>query len=584
MMTADGTTGELPRMSVDEAHHLLTQPGSMFEVGETEIRGVQTKIWKAALPTLREVFERSAAFGAREYLVYEEERVTFGQFRGAVLRLAAQLRADGVRPGERVALIMRNLPEWPVAFWAAILVGAIITPLNGWWTEPELEFALRDSGAAVVIADNERWDRINKRPTWRKAYVTRALGDIVDPRFERLENVLGAVRDWPNLASSPQPDYTPAPDDDVAIFYTSGTTGKPKGAVISHRNVISSMYNAASAQARAFLRRNERPPAPDLASQKIYLLSVPLFHVAGAFSMMMPTLFGGHKIVMQRRWDSGAALELIQRESVTLFGGVPTIVWQLLEHPRVDEFDLSSIQTVFYGGAPSAPELLRRLKQRFPRAVPTQGWGMTETSGNAFTNAAEEFLRKPASCGVPSAVGDVRIVDSDGTTLPCGEVGEIWYKGPSVARGYWNNPAATAEAFVDGWVKTGDIGRMDEERFMFIVDRTKDLLIRGGENIYCIEVENVLYEHPAVIDAAVIGRPHRTLGEEPLAILTLKLGADITVDQLRHHAAQKLAAFKVPVDIIFWPESLPRNASGKIDKTTLRSLIEARKPSSETES
>ena len=576
-MTADRPTADFPAMPIEEAHRLLTQPGAMFEVGQLEIRGVPTKIWKAAPATLRDIFDRSATLGTREYLVYENERVTFDQFCGAVLRLAAQLRADGLQPGERIALIMRNLPEWPVAFWAAVLVGAIITPLNAWWTEQELEFALRDSGAAVVIADWERWTRVSERPTWRKAYVTRAIVGIVDPRFERLENVLGEVCDWPNLPAAPQPECTLAPDDDVAIFYTSGTTGKPRGAVISHRNIISTIYNAASAQARAFLRRNERPPAHDIAPQRIYLLSVPLFHVAGCFSMMMPTVYGGHKIVMQRRWDSSAALELIERESISFLGGVPTIVWQLLEDPRVDAFDLSSIKTVFYGGAPSAPELLRRVKERLPTAIATQGWGMTETAGNAIANVAEDFLRKPASCGVASAVGDVRIVDNRGAELPYGEVGEIWYKGPSVARGYWNNPVATAETFVDGWVKTGDLGRMDEERFIFIVDRTKDILIRGGENIYCIEVENVLYEHPAVVDAAVIGRPHRVLGEEPLAIITLKLGTYLSVDQLRHHAAQKLAAFKVPVDVIFWPEMLPRNASGKIDKKELRNRIETRK-------
>jgi long-chain acyl-CoA synthetase len=277
---------------------------------------------------------------------------------------------------------------------------------------------------------------------------------------------------------------------------------------------------------------------------------------------------------MQRRWDVDAALPLMQKERVTHFGGVPTIAWQVLEHPDIDKYDLSAVESVAYGGAPSAPELVRRIKQRFPTAQPGQGWGMTETSATATSNGAEDYVRKPASCGVPSATGEAKIVGPDGAQLNAGEVGELWYKGPIVVRGYWNNPEATAETFIDGWVKTGDLARMDEEGFLYIVDRAKDMLIRGGENIYCVEVENVLYEHPAVMDAAIIGKPHPSLGEEPLAVVHLKPGAKASSDELRHWTAQKLAAFKVPVEVIFWPETLPRNANGKIVKRDLKKLIE----------
>jgi long-chain acyl-CoA synthetase len=389
--------------------------------------------------------------------------------------------------------------------------------------------------------------------------------------------VIGGTNDWAKLPPSESLDEFPRrqPDDDVTIFYTSGTTGKPKGAVISHRNIISNIWNGASAQARAFLRRGEAPPQPDpTLPQKSFLISVPFFHATGCFAVMIPALMRGDKLVMQRRFDADAALPLIERERITHFGGVPTIAWQIIEHPRVDAYDLSSIEGVAYGGAPAAPELVKRIKARFPKSVPSQGWGMTETSATAVSNVAEDYERKPASCGVPAATGDAKIVDDKGVELPRGEVGELWYKGPIVVRGYWNNPQATAETFVDGWVKTGDLAKMDEEGFIYIVDRAKDMLIRGGENIYCVEVENAIYEHPAVLDAAVVGKPHPTLGEEPLAVVHLKPGLKATSEELRHHVAQKLAAFNVPVDVVFWPETLPRNANGKIMKKELKAQIE----------
>jgi len=572
-----------PAMSIEQAHHLLSAtPGSLLEVEEREIRGVRIKTWKNAPPTLAEVFAVSAFFAERVYVVNDEERVTFDAHRRAVSRLAARLVADGVKKGDRVAIIMRNLPEWSVAFWAAALTGAIVTPLNAWWTGPELEYGLTDSGTTLAIADAERWERLREHvdncPELARIYVSRSTEqDISDPRVQKLEEVIGAPNTWAALAPIDLSDVaavTLAPDDDATIFYTSGTTGKPKGAVITHRNIISNVFNALAAQARASLRRGEQPPPPNpMAAQKGILISVPFFHATGCFAVMVPALLAGMKLVMQRRWNVDQALELIQRERLTNAGGVPTIAWQIIEHPRFDEYDLSSLESISYGGAPSAPELVRRLKERFPKLQVGQGWGMTETSAMATSNVAEDYERKPSSCGVPSPTGEVRIVGAEGQTLPIGEVGELWYRGPIVVRGYWNKPQATAETFVDGWVKTGDLARVDEEGFVYIVDRAKDMLIRGGENIYCVEVENALYAHPAVMDAAVIGIPHRTLGEEPVAVVHLKADAAASQDELRHFVAQKIAAFKVPVKILFLPETLPRNANGKIMKKDLKGLF-----------
>jgi long-chain acyl-CoA synthetase len=579
----DGAPG-FPAMSIAQAHTLLSQPGSMFETAEANVNGVRMKVWAAAPPTLREIFDRAAAFGPRDHLVFEDERATVTAFRTAAARFAARLAADGVTKGDRVAVAMRNLPEWPAVFWGAVLAGAIVTPLNAWWTGPELEYGLKDSAASILVVDAERYERLRERlpdcAALRRIYVSRDPSgvsgeDIADPVAVRLESVIGAANDWANLPSPPPlPGVPLAPDDDVAIFYTSGTTGKPKGAVISHRNIISNMFNAASSHARAFLRRGAVPPPPDPAVQKAFLISVPFFHVTGCFATMVLALMGGHKLVMQRRWNVDEALPLMENERITNFGGVPAVVWQVLEHPKFDQYDLSSVESIAYGGAPSAPELVRRIKQRFPRAQPRQGWGMTETSATATTNIAEDYERKPASCGVPPATGEAKIMSGDGRELPRGEVGELWYKGPVVVRGYWNDPQATAETFIDGWLKTGDLARMDEEGFLYVVDRAKDMLIRGGENIYCIEVEDVLYAHPAVIDAALIGRPHHALGEEPVAVVCLRPGTSASADDIRHWTASRLAAFKVPVGVIFWPEPLPRNANGKIVKGELKKLIE----------
>jgi long-chain acyl-CoA synthetase len=572
-----------PAMSIEQAHALLTQPGSMFEIGEETIRGVRTKIWKNAPPTLRHIFDLAAAFAPRDHLVHEDERATIGQARGAAIAFARRLIDDGVKPGDRVAIIMRNLPEWPVAFWAGVLAGAIVTPLNAWWTGAELEYGLKDSGSSIVVVDNERYERIREHlpncPDVRKVYIARAKEEIADPAVQRLESAIGPVSSWGshaggNAMTGADELVQRGPDDDVAIFYTSGTTGQSKGAVISHRNIISNMFNAASAQARAFLRRGEAPPTPDpTLPQKSFLISVPFFHATGCFAVMIPAMMGGHKLVMQRRWNVDEALPLMEKERVTNFGGVPTIAWQVIEHPRLDDYDLSCVEGISYGGAPAAPELVTRILAKFPKALPGQGWGMTETSATASSNGSEDYRRKPASCGVAAASGEAKIVSLDGKELASGEVGELWYKGPIVVRGYWQKPEATAETFIDGWIRTGDLAKIDEEGFIYIVDRAKDMLIRGGENIYCVEVENALYEHPAVMDAAVIGRPHHTLGEEPLAVVHLKPGMTATVDELRHHVAQKLAAFKVPVDVIFWPTTLPRNANGKIVKTDLKKQV-----------
>jgi long-chain acyl-CoA synthetase len=573
-----------PAMSIAQAHALLGAPGSPLEVEEIEIRGVRTKVWKNLPPSIRAVVELSRAHGEKVFLVYEDERVTFEAFYRAVAALGRALQAHGVKKGDRVAVIMRNLPEWVVAFYAAASIGAVVTPLNAWWTGPELEYGLTDSGTKVAIMDAERYERlaehISECPDLVHVYVSRLRGDeeIAHPHISSLEAVIGAPPDWASLPDQAVPAVEIGPEDDATIFYTSGTTGRPKGALGTQRSVNSNILTAAAAGARGFLRRGEQPPGPDpSAPQRSALLSVPFFHVTGCFAILNPTLASGGKLVMMYKWDVIRAFELIEREKIVLAGGVPTIAWQLIEHPARQNYDLSSLEAVSYGGAPSAPELVKRLQEVFPKSQPGQGWGMTETCATVTSNGGEDYLNRPDSCGPAAAVAKLEIRDPvDGVTvLPPGEVGELWSFGPMNCKGYWNKPEATAQTFVDGWVRTGDLARLDEEGFCFIIDRAKDMLIRGGENIYCVEVENALYDHPAVMDAAVVGKPHRTLGEEPAAVVTLKPGAHASEDELRAHVAERLAAFKVPVEIRFWTETLPRNANGKILKTELKKLFQA---------
>jgi steroid-24-oyl-CoA synthetase len=570
-----------PAMSLAQAHALLTAPGSRFETETVTIRGIPTKVWKNAPPTNREVFLAGRMYGMREFLIYEDDRATYEGFARATLKLAAQLQADGVKKGDRVAIIMRNIPEWPVAFYAAELIGAIVTPLNAWWTGPELEYGLVDSGTKVAFVDAERLGRIAEHlvncPDLKKIYVARFPYDMPSPIVHALEDTIGKVNDWGKLPPGEMPDVALGPDDDATILYTSGTTGRPKGALGTHRNMTSNIIAAGFSAARNFLRKGEPVPVvanPLDAPQRSTLLSVPFFHATGCFAVLGPTVVSGGKIVLMRKFEAEKAMALIEKERINGAGGVPTIAWQILEHPNRHKYDLSSLESMAYGGAPSAPELVKQIKQAWPNSAPGNGWGMTETSATCTTHSGEDYENRPSSCGPAVGACEIKIMDVEGKReLPRGEVGELWANGPNIVKGYWNKPEATAATFVDGWVRTGDLARIDEEGFCFIIDRAKDMLIRGGENIYCIEVENVLYDHPAVMDAALVPVPHKTLGEEPGAVVHLKPGMYTTEEELRQFVAGKLAAFKVPVKVVFWPETLPRNANGKILKTELKKIF-----------
>ena len=593
-MTPPSLPPAWPALSLAQAHAAMTAPGQPFETTDALVDGRPMRVWKNAPATVRDVFINAwAAHGDKTFLVYQDERASFDAFARATLAFAGHLAALGVVKGDRVAVAMRNLPEWPVAVLAALLLGAIATPVNAWGTGPELVYCLVDSGAKVALLDAERWARVQPllggfsgdfsggfskdAPALQQVIVVRAAAALGHPRAIPWQSLLPATAGWASLPDCPLPDVALAPDDDATLLYTSGTTGAAKGALASHRCSASTLMAGAFSVTRNFVRRGE--PVPDPAAPRPYpralLLAVPFFHTTGCQVMLFGALHSGTKLVLMTRWEPEAAMALIQAERVTSAGGVPTIAWQLIEHPARARYDLSSLESVTYGGAPASAALVQRIGQAFPLAQPGTGWGMTETSGTFTHHGAEDYLHRPDSAGPAMPVGDMKITDDDGRPLPAGAVGELWVRGPNVVKRYWNKPEETANTFVNGWLRTGDLATLDDEGFLTIVDRKKDMLIRGGENIYCAEVEAVLYRHPAVMDAGVIGQAHATLGEEPVALVTLKPDTDASEDMLRAFVRSQIAGFKVPVRILVHPEPLPRNPAGKLMKKALKALFEA---------
>ncbi len=568
-------TPSWPAASLKEIEAQLCAPGQKFEMETIEIRGIPTRVWKNSPPSLAALANAAKAHGDHLFTIYEDERVSYDAWYRATAALAADLQARGIQKGDRVALAMRNLPEFPAIYFAVVSIGAIIVPLNAWWKGNELSFALENSGAKAVFCDAERHVTIAPHLAELKnietVIVSRLSGEA-PAGVVTLESIIGTPKAYKDLPDATLPVVDIAPDDDATIFYTSGTTGKPKGAVGTHRNAASNILSSGYAAARTAMRRGEAPPEPE---KKVGLLVIPLFHVTACNARLMGAVLAGHTLIFMHKWDTVKAFEIIEREKVQSTGGVPTIAWQMIEHPDRKKYDLSSLEGVSYGGAPAAPELVRLIKEEFG-AEPGSGWGMTETSATVTVHGAEDYLNRPDSCGPPVAVSDLKIMSPEGDKeLPIGEVGELWARGPQIVRGYWKRPDATAETFVDGWVRTGDLARLDDEGFCFIVDRAKDIVIRGGENIYSSEIENVLYDHPAVTDAAIVGIPHKTLGEEPAAVVHLSPGMSASEDELKAWVRERLASFKTPVRVLFCEETLPRNANGKILKRDLKSLFES---------
>jgi len=558
-----------PAMSFEAACAAVTGPDGPFPIAPAEIRGVTVPVFQNAPPSLRDLFSVARTRPDQDFLVYEDERWSFGDVMARVDATAALLveRYD-IAKGDRVAIAMRNYPEFITSFAAVVSVGGIAVLMNAWWTREEMDYGLEDSGAKLLVADAERIERAYPAMDRLGFRAVAVRMDAPPTGVDRFEDVLPASAALPELA------VEVGPEDDATILYTSGTTGHPKGAVSTHRAVVNALTAFA---ARTAIHRTMYPPSEPPAWPTSFILVVPLFHVTGLVPVMMSCFAGGYKLVMMYRWDPERALELIERERVTQFVGVPTQSWDLLESPRFAEHDTSSLTNVGGGGAPAPPELVRRIDQGFARGAPGIGYGMTETNAYGPGISGAEYLARPRSTGRTIPIMKVEVRDEAGRERPRGEIGEIWFFGPNLIRGYWNKPEATGETLVDGWLRSGDLGRMDDEGFVYVEDRKKDMVLRGGENVYSAEVEAAIYEHPAVHEAAVFGVPHARLGEEVACAVVPKRGATLEVADLERHLAEHIAGFKIPTVWDVRDAPLPRNASGKILKRGLRDEIVARR-------
>ena len=556
-------------MSMTRAQALaqLTGAGQPYELAEQNCRGRTCRVFVNAPPTLRELYRDARS--DLPLFVYGDERLTFEDIWQRSCRLARLLHdTHGVRPGDRVAISMRNYPEWVVAFNAATSIGAIAVAMNALWQPEELAYGLEDSAPRVLIADAERLERL--------ARCTRIPADLAVLSVRAGQAHAFGARDLDEALQDVTDATLPAidmhPDDDATILYTSGSTGHPKGAVSSHRNIISALLSWELDAHAGLLARGESPTEPE--TQAATLLAVPLFHVTGLHAVLLSSYRARRRVVSMYRWDVAQAAELIEAERISSFVAPAAMTGDLVQFAAEHQRDLSSLVTVGGGGAPRAPEQVQRIRSTFANALPNTGWGMTETNAIGTGIGGQDYLDRPSSCGRPAAVLDLRVVGEDGRELPTGEPGELQVRGTSVIRGYWHRPDADADTFDGPWLRTGDVARIDEDGFVYIVDRIKDVVIRGGENIGCGAVEAALLEHPAVKEASVYGVPDQRLGEEVGATVFAPAGVDEA--ELLEFVGARLARFEVPRYLQIVDQPLPRTASGKILKRELRDAARQR--------
>lgn len=546
----------------------LTAPGAPFETMEAEVDGRTLRVYRNAFPSLPALISSARAHGAKPFIRFQGETWTFDRFFAEADAIAAQLRAWGVQPGERVAIAMRNRPEWAVVFAAAALIGAVPAPLNSFGLGEELHAALDDVEPRVFACDAERLARIEGD--------TRAPGCRILCVGE-VELPAGAA-DYRAVASqAAEPTVSPAlaPDDAALILFTSGATSRAKGVLSSQRAVCQALFNIdfigalsgmTSPEAVAALMAKGLPPTT--------LTAVPLFHVSGLHAQLLSALRNGRQLVFVTRWDPAQAIDVIREERVTQFNGAPSMVMQLLAQPAFDDpAQTGTLAGLGFGGAGLPQRLIDEVMHRRPNSLSGIGFGLTETNGVGAAASGALFAYKPRSSGVTSPIVEVRIAGIDGQALPPCESGEIWLRGVTVMQGYWRNPEATAAAMHEGWFRTGDVGYVDEEGFLFVVDRIKDVINRCGEKIAAAEVESCLLQQPEVLEAAVFAVRDEETGEAIAAVVSVREGSGLDAQALRAHVGAHLASYKVPAVVHVLTDALPRNPAGKLLKAQLRSAF-----------
>jgi long-chain acyl-CoA synthetase len=553
-----------------QARAELTGPGGQFEVIEAEILGQRILTYKNAPPSVREFWLSTAIYGPRDYLIYGEEHLTYAQVHAQVSAIAAWLTAQGVRPGDRIAIAMRNYPEWLPVYWACACIGVASVGMNAWWNAEEMAYALKDSAPKVLFADAERLACF--RGCDDLAGALQLVG-------VRLSDYPADVTPWAEVIahSGAMPQVAVDPDSDASIFYTSGTTGFPKGAQLTHRGCVANLMNLLYAGASVALAVERatgvappaEPPVP------VTLLTTPLFHVTANNCGAYGTTALGGTLVLTYRWDAGEALRLIARHRCTSMSGVPVMAREVIHHPDFATTDTSSLTGLAGGGAQVPPAQVLEIEAKVATARPSTGYGMTETCGIITSCSGDFFVDRPTSAGPYMPNFAVKCVDDEGGEVARGEVGELWVKGSSVIKGYLGRPEATAAAITGGWLHTGDVARIDEDGFVYIVDRKKDIVIRGGENVSCSEVEAAIYRHPAVAECCVFGVADERLGEEIGAAVVAKPGAALDAEAVREACAAHLSKHKLPRFVWVLDEALPRNASGKFLRRELRDRLSA---------
>lgn len=531
----------------------LMSPGASFEVVSENVAGRSLRVFKNAPERLTDVFETARGFGPMEFIVSGERRLTFEEFFDRSDRFAAWLvNEKNIKPGQSVAICMKNSPEWMIAFVGILYAGAVAVLVNSRGTGEEMRRAITDADSVMVVGDHNRLEKLHAAEC--------PVPCVSD-------------EDMADLPALTHPVTAPKrkPEDLAAMFFTSGTTGRAKAPAISHRNLVTGVMNTQMAMAAVFQKmaasynitvevlRSQMP-------QSCSLLVFPLFHTSGCGAVFLTAFTTGGKLVLMDRWDGDAALKLVEQEKITTIGGVPTMLWDILRAETLADRDLSSLMSLSCGGQALPLNLLAEIRKTFPRAFIGAGYGMTETSGAISQANGEAFVRNPQASGQILPMMDVQITDDHGEPCETGDVGEIWVKGAALMQGYYGRPEDTAKSMSGEWFKTGDIGRVDAEGYIYIVDRKTDMVISGGENIYCAEVEQVLSSHPDVLQVTTFGVPDDRLGERLVASVLLN---DMSADLLAF-AKDNLADYKVPTDITVTEKPFLLNAMGKIEKQAVR--------------